>query len=141
MLQEFQNGLAHLERAPGESIHIVENDLQNRLDVIITNCERLDILVNKEPPTTRANAKLRTDQLKYDCQHLQAALRNMQNRRYDLRANIAVFLGACLNPQKTGAHKNPGGKGRAVNVGRVGLYKISIIKKEYIFKYGLIKKY
>ncbi|XP_070570886.1 Golgi SNAP receptor complex member 2-like [Ptychodera flava] len=44
--------------------------------------ERLEILVNKEPPQRRQNAKLRVDQLKYDCKHLQAAMRNLKHRRY-----------------------------------------------------------
>jgi Golgi SNAP receptor complex protein 2 len=70
-----------LERSNGDEAHIVENEIQARIDHITSNCERLDILVNKEPPTRRQNSKLRVDQLKYDCQHLQAALRNMQHRR------------------------------------------------------------
>lgn len=37
------------------------------------NCERLDILVHKEPVSRRNNAKLRVDQLKYDYQHLQVS--------------------------------------------------------------------
>ncbi|XP_067014476.2 Golgi SNAP receptor complex member 2 isoform X2 [Anabrus simplex] len=46
------------------------------------NCERLDILLYKEPVQRRQNAKLRIDQLKYDNQHLQAGLRMFQHRQY-----------------------------------------------------------
>ena len=83
MVHEVQSGLGRLERAPQDEIHVVENELQARIDQIVSNCERLEILVNKEPPTRRANAKLRVDQLKYDCQHLQASVRNMQHRRFE----------------------------------------------------------
>lgn len=81
MCHEVQGDLSRLERTPPSEVHIVENEVQARIDHIISNCERLEILVNKEPPTRRANAKLRVDQLKYDCQHLQSALRNMQHKR------------------------------------------------------------
>lgn len=82
LTQEIHGNFVRLERASGDEAHLVENEIQARIDQITSNCERLDILVNKEPPTRRANAKLRVDQLKYDCQHLQAALRNLQHRRY-----------------------------------------------------------
>jgi Golgi SNAP receptor complex protein 2 len=65
----------------GEQVHHVENEIQAHIDHILSNCERLDILVNKEPPTRRSNAKMKADQLKYDCQHLQSALRQLQHRR------------------------------------------------------------
>ncbi|XP_013381887.1 Golgi SNAP receptor complex member 2-like [Lingula anatina] len=82
LVQEVQSELGRLERAAGGETHLLENEIQARIDQIVSHCERLDILVNKEPPTRRPNAKVRVDQLKYDCQHLQVALRNMQHRRY-----------------------------------------------------------
>ena len=81
MVHEVQGELGRLERARGDDVHLVENEVQARIDQVVSNCERLEILVNKEPPTRRANAKLRVDQLKYDCQHLQAAVRNLQHKR------------------------------------------------------------
>lgn len=81
LIHEVQNDLGRLEKAMGRDIHLVENEIQARIDHIVSNCERLEILVNKEPPQRRPNAKLRVDQLKYDCQHLQAAMRNLQHRR------------------------------------------------------------
>lgn len=65
----------------GDGIQMVESQIQTQIDHIVSNCERMDILVNKEPPTRRSNAKMKADQLKYDCQHLQAALRQLQHRR------------------------------------------------------------
>ncbi|KAL3888471.1 hypothetical protein ACJMK2_000867 [Sinanodonta woodiana] len=82
LIQEIQNDLGRLERAAGKDVHLVENEIQAQIDHIVSNCERLEILVNKEPPTRRANAKMRVDQLKYDCQHIQAALRTLQHKRY-----------------------------------------------------------
>nr|XP_017502965.1 Golgi SNAP receptor complex member 2 isoform X4 [Manis javanica] len=61
---------------------VVENEIQASIDQIFSHLERLEILSSKEPPNKRQNAKLRVDQLKYDVQHLQTALRNFQHRRY-----------------------------------------------------------
>ncbi|XP_053069975.1 Golgi SNAP receptor complex member 2-like isoform X4 [Acinonyx jubatus] len=61
---------------------VVENEIQASIDQIFSHLERLEILSSKEPPNKRENAKLRVDQLKYDVQHLQTALRNFQHRRY-----------------------------------------------------------
>ncbi len=92
MVHEVQSGLGRLERASKDDAHSVENELQARIDQIVSNCERLEILVNKEPPTRRANAKLRVDQIKYDCQHLQAAMRNLQHRRYSFSDLPCTFF-------------------------------------------------
>ncbi|XP_044303001.1 Golgi SNAP receptor complex member 2 isoform X2 [Varanus komodoensis] len=74
--------MGRLETSDKQSIHLVENEIQARIDRIFSNLERLEIFCNKEPPSKRQNAKLRVDQLKYDTQHLQTALRNFQHRRY-----------------------------------------------------------
>ncbi|XP_019347857.2 Golgi SNAP receptor complex member 2 isoform X2 [Alligator mississippiensis] len=81
-IQEVQSYMGHLETSDKQSVHLVENEIQARLDKIFSNLERLEILSSKEPPNKRQNAKLRVDQLKYDVQHLQTALRNFQHRRY-----------------------------------------------------------
>lgn len=92
LIHQVQNGLGRLERARApEEVVYIENELQSQLDEIMSGCDRLDILVNKEPPNRRASAKLRVDQLKYDCQHVQAALRNIQNRRFDLKFKKPLF--------------------------------------------------
>ncbi|XP_039767065.1 Golgi SNAP receptor complex member 2-like isoform X1 [Ornithorhynchus anatinus] len=74
--------MGRLETSDRQSLHLVENELQGRIDQIFNSLERLEVLSNKEPPNKRQNAKLRVDQLKYDVQHLQTALRNFQHRRY-----------------------------------------------------------
>ncbi|KAM9474389.1 Golgi SNAP receptor complex member 2 [Salvelinus alpinus] len=81
-IQEVQSLMGRLENTDRQSVHLLENDLQVRIDQIFSHLERLEILASKEPPNRRQNAKLRVDQLKYDVQHLQTALRNFQHRRY-----------------------------------------------------------
>ncbi|XP_043440781.1 Golgi SNAP receptor complex member 2 isoform X6 [Leopardus geoffroyi] len=73
--------MGRLETADKQSLHL-ENEIQASIDQIFSHLERLEILSSKEPPNKRQNAKLRVDQLKYDVQHLQTALRNFQHRRY-----------------------------------------------------------
>ncbi|KAJ8322344.1 hypothetical protein KUTeg_000815 [Tegillarca granosa] len=82
LIHEVQDDLGRLERASKNDIHIYENEIQAKIDHIFSNNERLEILVNKEHPTRRSSAKMRVDQLKYDCQHIQAALRHLQHKRY-----------------------------------------------------------
>ncbi|XP_062612607.1 Golgi SNAP receptor complex member 2-like [Saccostrea cucullata] len=85
LIQEVQSDLGKLARfTDKDGVHLFENEIQAKIDIIVSNCERLTILVNKEPPTRRANAKLRADQLKYDCQHIQAGLRQLQQKRHML---------------------------------------------------------
>ncbi|KAK6311625.1 hypothetical protein J4Q44_G00172890 [Coregonus suidteri] len=85
-IQEVQSYMGRLENTDRQSVHLLENELQARIDQIFSHLERLDILASKEPPNRRQNAKLRVDQLKYDVQHLQTALRNFQHRRYSREA-------------------------------------------------------
>ncbi|XP_056608693.1 Golgi SNAP receptor complex member 2-like [Triplophysa dalaica] len=82
-IHDVQSQMGRLETTDRESVHLFENELQARIDQIFNQLERLEILASKEPPNRRQNAKLRVDQLKYDVQHLQTALRNFQHRRYD----------------------------------------------------------
>ncbi|XP_074915666.1 Golgi SNAP receptor complex member 2 isoform X2 [Chelonoidis abingdonii] len=81
-VHEVQSYMGRLETSDKQSVHLVENEIQARIDRIFSNLERLEILSSKEPANKRQNAKLRVDQLKYDVQHLQSALRNFQHRRY-----------------------------------------------------------
>ncbi|XP_072212888.1 Golgi SNAP receptor complex member 2 isoform X2 [Excalfactoria chinensis] len=81
-VHEVQSYMGRLETSDKESVHLVENEIQARIDKVFSDLERLEILSSKEPPNKRQNAKLRVDQLKYDVQHLQTALRNFQHRRY-----------------------------------------------------------
>ncbi|XP_052555487.1 Golgi SNAP receptor complex member 2 isoform X2 [Tympanuchus pallidicinctus] len=81
-VHEVQSYMGRLETSDKDSVHLVENEIQARIDKVFCNLERLEILSSKEPPNKRQNAKLRVEQLKYDVQHLQTALRNFQHRRY-----------------------------------------------------------
>ncbi|XP_075236170.1 golgi SNAP receptor complex member 2 [Lycorma delicatula] len=79
LVQETQQCFQQLENNKGGNTQNIEAEIQARIDSITSNCERLDILVHKEPVGRRHNAKIRVDQLKYDNQHLQAALRMHQH--------------------------------------------------------------
>ncbi|XP_006159175.1 Golgi SNAP receptor complex member 2 isoform X1 [Tupaia chinensis] len=81
-VHEIQSHMGRLETADKQSLHLLENEIQASIDQIFSRLERLEILSSKEPPNKRQNAKLRVDQLKYDVQHLQTALRIFQHRRY-----------------------------------------------------------
>ncbi|XP_032472654.1 Golgi SNAP receptor complex member 2 isoform X1 [Phocoena sinus] len=104
-VHEIQSHMGRLETADKQSLHLVENEIQASIDQVFSHLERLEILSSKEPPNKRQNAKLqslatsnhccsgllefnlsvnssRVDQLKYDVQHLQTALRNFQHQRY-----------------------------------------------------------
>jgi len=81
---DIQNGLTYLETARSAEVESVERKLHGQIDMVFGNCDRLDILVRKEPPNRREQAKLTVDQLKYDCNHLKSAMDNMLRRRYVL---------------------------------------------------------
>jgi len=81
LFQETQDFFGRLERTHNEDdIQKLMREIQARLEQLWSNCERLDMLASKEPVARRQNAKLRVDQLKYDIQHLNAALQSLQSR-------------------------------------------------------------
>uniref|UniRef100_A0A8C5IZM2 Uncharacterized protein n=1 Tax=Junco hyemalis TaxID=40217 RepID=A0A8C5IZM2_JUNHY len=57
-VHEVQSYMGHLETSDKESVHLVENEIQARIDNIFSNLERLEILSSKEPPNKRQSAKL-----------------------------------------------------------------------------------
>nr|CAD7458205.1 unnamed protein product [Timema tahoe] len=79
---ETQQYFERLESSRGNNCELIEREIQTRIDTITRNCDRLDMLVHKEPPSRRTTSKMRVDQLKYDNIHLQAALRNLLNKAY-----------------------------------------------------------
>ncbi|XP_071516779.1 Golgi SNAP receptor complex member 2 isoform X1 [Panulirus ornatus] len=83
LLQEVTSyDLVKIERShTPEEYSEAEAVVVQKLDAIHSNCNRLDILVNKEPPARRVNAKYRVDQLKYDLQHVQNSFGMLQHRR------------------------------------------------------------
>lgn len=82
LVQETQQGFEKLEKVSDLHSDPIEKEIQARIDKVTSICERLDILVYKEPLTRRTNSKYRVDQLKYDKDHLQAALDTYRNRKY-----------------------------------------------------------
>uniref|UniRef100_A0A0M3ILW2 Golgi SNAP receptor complex member 2 n=1 Tax=Ascaris lumbricoides TaxID=6252 RepID=A0A0M3ILW2_ASCLU len=48
--------------------------------IIDGNCERLDLLVDKEPPTRRRHQRYKVDQLKFDCQSIHSAVSTIHLR-------------------------------------------------------------
>uniref|UniRef100_G1QDW6 Golgi SNAP receptor complex member 2 n=1 Tax=Myotis lucifugus TaxID=59463 RepID=G1QDW6_MYOLU len=80
-VHQIQSHMGRWEMADKQSVHLVENKIQASIQ-IFSHQECPEILSSKEPPNKRQNAKLHVDQLKYDVQHLQTALRNFQHQRY-----------------------------------------------------------
>uniref|UniRef100_F1LDF8 Golgi SNAP receptor complex member 2 n=1 Tax=Ascaris suum TaxID=6253 RepID=F1LDF8_ASCSU len=81
LLQQIHLGLGALENAKDESdaqktVQIVYEQLR----IIDGNCERLDLLVDKEPPTRRRHQRYKVDQLKFDCQSIHSAVSTMHLR-------------------------------------------------------------
>lgn len=58
-------------------------EISARIEHILSNCERLNVLVQKEPPAKRHNAKIRVEQLKYDVQHLQSSFNGVQASHWE----------------------------------------------------------
>ena len=46
--------------------------LNQEIDEMLSNFDRLDMFVNKEPVSRRSDAKIKVDELKYDLKHIQA---------------------------------------------------------------------
>ncbi|CAG0920177.1 unnamed protein product [Notodromas monacha] len=96
LAEHTQHRLGVLERSVGKESLEIENEIQANIESIRKNCERLDVLVQKEIPARRSTSKMRVDQLIYDSKHLEAssivcgvkiietltaALRNVRTRR------------------------------------------------------------
>nr|CAD7423973.1 unnamed protein product [Timema monikensis] len=73
---ETQQYFERLESSRGNNCELIEREIQTRIDTITRNCDRLDMLVHKEPPSRRTTSKMRVDQLKYDNIHLQFTTNN-----------------------------------------------------------------
>lgn len=83
LVQETQHLFSQLERrTPNLDLKEIENAIESKINLINSNCERLDVLCLKGPISQRQNAKMRVDQLKYDSRHLNAALSNWRNQLY-----------------------------------------------------------
>jgi Golgi SNAP receptor complex protein 2 len=74
--QSFQALEQNVANAPE-----IEADIQDKINSINSNCEKLDVYLYKVPVDQRPHAKMRCDQLKYDSRHLQAALAASRQKR------------------------------------------------------------
>ncbi|KAG0720184.1 Golgi SNAP receptor complex member 2 [Chionoecetes opilio] len=83
LLQEVTSqDLLRIQRTPPHDDAVeAEGVVVHKLDTIHANCNRLDILINKEPAARRANAKYRVDQLKYDLKHVQNSFAMLQHQK------------------------------------------------------------
>jgi Golgi SNAP receptor complex protein 2 len=101
ILEQTQGYFIRLEQDIGENeFQHLKNEIQRRMEHMWSNCDRLDMLASKEPLARRQNARMRVDQLKYDLQHLTAALQSQVNRAAS-RAREAIDREQLLNTQFT----------------------------------------
>lgn len=81
LVQETQHLFSQLGKtSPNLNIQEIEDNIESKINLINSNCERLDILCLKGPTFQRQNAKMRVDQLKYDSRHLTAALNSWRRK-------------------------------------------------------------
>ncbi|XP_066258975.1 probable Golgi SNAP receptor complex member 2 [Euwallacea similis] len=90
-MEELYNQTNKLIQQTQQRFKVLEGNVPNALDVeaeisenikqIQNNCERLDLYIYKLPIDHRQNVKMRSDQLKYDNRHLQAALEAAKQKR------------------------------------------------------------
>ncbi|XP_046440647.1 Golgi SNAP receptor complex member 2-like [Daphnia pulex] len=78
---DVQSLLPHIDRNVGKDAATIERTIQGKLEEITSNIQRLDILVNKELPVRRREARLKVDQLKQDRLMLQNAIHMLQQKR------------------------------------------------------------
>ncbi|KXJ19583.1 Golgi SNAP receptor complex member 2 [Exaiptasia diaphana] len=63
LVLQIQSQLNKLGIVQGESLDELEQSIDNTLHEVSTNCDRLALLVNKEPPHKRQSAKMERDEL------------------------------------------------------------------------------
>jgi len=101
ILEQTQSYFIRLEQDIGENeFQQLRNEIQRRLEHMWGNCDRLDMLAGKEPLARRQNARMRVDQLKYDLQHLNAALQSQVNKAASMN-RAAIDREELLNTQFT----------------------------------------
>ncbi|XP_074628081.1 Golgi SNAP receptor complex member 2-like [Acropora palmata] len=76
-----QGLLSKLSTTHPDSLHVVEQEIENSLEQASVNCDRLLILVNKEPPQKKQSARIKLDQLTYDLRHLNTGFQNYKHRK------------------------------------------------------------
>ncbi|KAL9959146.1 hypothetical protein ACROYT_G036236 [Oculina patagonica] len=76
-----QGLLSKLSTAHPDSLNAIEQEIEQNLEQVSSNCERLSILINKEPPQKKQSARIKVDQLTYDLRHLKTGFNNYQHRK------------------------------------------------------------
>jgi len=72
IIREIQNDLFSYENAQDHDKDAAcTNLINNKFQSLMEMCDRLDILVNKEPAQTRAQSRQRVNEIKYDIRHYQ----------------------------------------------------------------------
>jgi len=87
---EIRELLPLIDKNVGPDAVAVEQTVLGKLEEITSNIQRLDILVNKELPIRRREARLKVDQLKQDRLMLQNAIHSLQHRRYQREQEAAA---------------------------------------------------
>jgi len=87
---EIRELLPAIDRNVGHDAVAIEQSVFGKLEEITSNIQRLDILVNKELPVRRREARLKVDQLKQDRLMLQNAIHSLQHRRYQKEQEAAA---------------------------------------------------
>ena len=72
LMRELQHDLLSYENSPDKQTDVLcQNVVVNKIQQLLENCDRLDILVNKEQVQRRAEAKQHVNEIKYDIKHYQ----------------------------------------------------------------------
>ncbi|EDW73021.1 probable Golgi SNAP receptor complex member 2 [Drosophila tropicalis] len=89
-VKEIEQAFQRLSRlATTEETIAEENNIKLKITQANSNCDRLDVLLFKVPPSQRQSSKLRVDQLKYDLRHLQTSLQHAKDRRQRRQQEIS----------------------------------------------------
>lgn len=82
IVNQAQDKLKSLESSlTKEEIRTYSSQFNQNIEEILSNFDRLDVFVNKEPVSRRSDAKVKVDELKYDLKHIQAAFRSIQYKK------------------------------------------------------------
>ena len=72
IIREIQHDLLSYENAQDrETDFTCTNLITSKFQRLLEMCDRLDILVNKEPAQKRAQSRQRVNEIKYDIKHYQ----------------------------------------------------------------------
>ncbi|XP_062519089.1 Golgi SNAP receptor complex member 2-like [Corticium candelabrum] len=78
LLMEVESHISSLGHSYSPQL---EQEIEGKLEELFSDIQRLEQMVAKEPPSRKQSAKLRVEQLSYDCQHLHSTLRTFQQKQ------------------------------------------------------------